>query len=165
MYVVDVAKGGPENKLNPNRNKLKVYTSQVTRLDKNQKDKNDVIMSEQKLQTMGFADFFENLSSSQKIKINESKIQYFIPWKAVWNTNSLSTPCRLVFDASLPTSSGYSLNSILAKGRSNMNKLVEIMIAWLLHKFAYHTDIQKMYNTIRLAEEDWCYQLYLWDNE
>ena len=46
-----------------------------------------------------------------------------------------------------------------------MNKLVEIMIRWLLHKFAYHTDIQKMYNTIRLAEEDWCYQLHLWDNE
>ena len=56
---VDVAKGvtivklpflvGPENKLNPNKNKaLKVYTSQVRRLDKNQKDKNDMIMSEQK---------------------------------------------------------------------------------------------------------------------
>ena len=83
----------------------------------------------------------------------------------MWNTNSLSTPCRLVFDASLTTSSGYSLNSILANGRNNMNKLVDIMIRWLLHKFAYHTDIQNMYNTIRLAEEDWCYQLYLWDNE
>ena len=157
---------GPENKLNPNKNKaLKVYTSQIRRLDKNQKDKNDVIMSEQKLQTMTFADFFENLSSSQKIKIIECMIQYFIPWRAVWNTNSLSTPCRLVFDPSLTTSSGYSLNSILAKGRNNMNKLVEIMMRWLLHKFAYHTDIQKMYNTNRPAEEDWCYQLYLRDNE
>ena len=29
---------------------------------------------------MGFVDFFETLSSSQKIKINESKIEYFIPW-------------------------------------------------------------------------------------
>ena len=46
-----------------------------------------------------------------------------------------------------------------------MNKLVEILIRWLSHKFVYHTDIQKMYNTIRLAEDDWCYQLYLWDNE
>ena len=87
---------------------------------------------------MGFVDFFENLSSSQKIKINESKIQYFIPWRAVWNTNPLSTPCKHVFDAPLTTSSGYSLNSILAKGHNNMNKLKEIMIRWLLHKFAYH---------------------------
>ena len=69
---------------------------------------------------MGFVDFFENLSSSQKIKFNESKIQYFIPWRAVWNTNSLSTPCRLVFDASLTTSSAYSLNGILAKGRKGV---------------------------------------------
>ena len=130
---VDIAKGvtiaklpflvSPENKLNANKSRaLKVYNNQVRRLDKNQKDKNDVVMSEQKLQTMGFVDFLENLSSSQKIKINDSKIQYFIPWRAVRNTNSLSTPCRLVFDASLTTSSGYSLNSILAKGRNNMNK-------------------------------------------
>ena len=46
-----------------------------------------------------------------------------------------------------------------------MNKLVEILIRWLSHKFVYHTDIQKMYNIIKLAEEDWCYQIYLWDNE
>ena len=114
---------------------------------------------------MGFVDFLENLSATQQTMINESKIQYFIPWRAVWNTNSLSTPCRLVFDASLATSSGFSLNSILAKGRNNMNKLVEILGRWLMQKFTYHMDIQKMYNTIRLVGEDWCYQLYLWYNE
>ena len=60
-----------ENKLNANKSRaLKVYNNQVRRLDKDQNDKNDVVMSEQKLQTMGFVDFLENLSSSQKIKIN-----------------------------------------------------------------------------------------------
>ena len=45
-----------------------------------------------------------------------------------------------------------------------MNKLVEIVIRWRIHKFAYHSDIQKMYNTIKLNKEHWCYQLYLWEN-
>ena len=45
-----------------------------------------------------------------------------------------------------------------------MNKLVEVVIRWMSHKYAFHTDIQKIYNTIKLVEDDWCYQLYLWDN-
>ena len=90
---------------------------------------------------------------------------YFIPWRAVWNTNSISTPCRLVFDASQTTSTGLSFNNLLAKGRNNMNKLVEIVIRWLIRRCAFHTDILKMYNTIRLDEQHWCYQLYLWHNE
>jgi len=69
-----------------------------------------------------------------------------------------------VFDASQKTNNDYSLNCILAKGRNNMNKLVEIAIRWMLHKYAFHTYIQKMYNAIMLDEEHWCYQLYLWDN-
>ena len=35
----------------------------------------------------------------------------------------MSTPCRLAFDASQPTSSGASLNDLLKKGKNNMNKL------------------------------------------
>ena len=80
------------------------------------------------MQKLGFVDKLENLTSEQKEIISKIGVQYFIPWRAVWNTNSLSTPCRLVFDASQVTDSGYSLNSILAKGRNNMNKLVEILI-------------------------------------
>ena len=45
-----------------------------------------------------------------------------------------------------------------------MNKLVEIVIRWSAYKFAFHTDVQKMYNTVRLREEDWCFQRYLWND-
>ena len=83
----------------------------------------------------------------------------------MWNGNSVSTPCRLVFDAPQKTNSEYSLNSLLANGRNNMNKLVEVVIRWMIHKYAFHTDIQKMYNSIKLKEEHWCYQLYLWHNK
>ena len=37
-----------------------------------------------------------------------------------------------------------------------MNKLVEIVIRWSIHKIGYHADIKKMYNSVTLVEDDWC---------
>ena len=33
------------------------------------------------------------------------------------------------------------------------------------HKFAFHTDVQKMYHAVKLREEDWCLQRYIWQDE
>ena len=126
---------------------------------------NDVIQFEKKLHDLGFVDFLDNLTEEQQSKVLDSEVQYYLPWRPVWNTNSVSTRCRLVFDASHLTASGYSLNSILAKGRNSMNKLVEITIRWQTHVDGFHTDISKMYNVVKLCDDDWCYQLYFWDNE
>ena len=71
----------------------------------------------------------------------------------------------MVFDASHPTSSKSSLNDILAKGRNNMNKLVEVFIRWRTHQIGFHTDVAKMYNSVKLHPNDWCLQRYLWKNE
>ena len=95
--------------------------------------------------------------------LQEHPVQNYIPWRAVWKENSLSTPCRVVFDASSNTGNGFSLNDILVKGRNNMNKLAEIFIRWTTHAAALHTDVQKMYNTVKLQEKDWCLQRYLWE--
>ena len=62
----------------------------------------------------------------------------------------------------MATESGYSLNDILAKGRNNMNKLVEIFLRWRTHRIGFHTDVQKMYNSIKLHPSHWCFQRYLW---
>ena len=58
-----------------------------------------------------------------------------------------------------------SLNDLLAKGKNSMNKLVEIVIQWLKHKIAFHTDIKKMYNSVQLKEEDWSLQHHIWQND
>ena len=79
-------------------------------------------------------------------------MQNFIPWRAVWNGNSISAPCRLVFDASLPIASGWSWNDILAKVKNSMNKLIKIVICWSIHKTAFHTDIKKMYKSVKLVK-------------
>ena len=156
----------PNLKLAPNKEKaLAVYRSQLKKLSKCEKDKEDVIASENKLQTLGHVEYVRNLSPAQQQNLKDNPVKNYIPWRYVWNENSISTPCRLVFDASQATSTSYSLNDILAKGRNNMNKLVEIIIRWTSHAFAFHTDVQKMYNSVKLQEEDWCLQRYVWQEE
>ena len=83
----------------------------------------------------------------------------------MFNQNSVSTPCRLVFDASACPREKCSLNSLLAKGSNNLNNMAMIMIRWLCYKYAFHTDISKMYNTIWLDKAHWRYQLYFWEGE
>ena len=154
----------PIKKLASNKHiALKIYRNQVKKLNQNPADKNDVIESENKLQNLGLVDYLDNLSVEQRNKIKGSPINYFIPWRAVWNLNSQTTQCRLVFDASHPTDTGVSLNNILAKGRNGMNKLIEIAIRWQMRRYGFHTDVSKMYNSVKLIEDHWCYQLYLWE--
>ena len=92
-------------------------------------------------------------------KIKASKVI----WRPVWNLNSMSTLCRIVFDASQKDAGGSCLNDILPKGINSMNKLINLLIQWTVHKTAFHCDIQKMCNSIRLDPTHWCYQLYLWE--
>ena len=96
---------------------LKVYNQQVKKLNKNPKDKADAIESEARLQSLGYVEYVKNLSTKQQEMLRTNKIQNYILWTAVSNGNSVSTPCRVVYDASQPTPSGISLNDILAKGK------------------------------------------------
>ena len=142
------------HKLAPNKDKaLRIYNQQVKNLNQNPKDKEDVIRSE----SLGHVEIVRSLTTEQQEMLAKNPIQNFIPWRAVWHDNLISTPCRLVFDVSQPTASGTSLSDILAKGKNNMNKLVEIVIHWSTHKTGSHTDVKKMYSTVQLQEEHWCF--------
>ena len=152
-----------ESTLSPNRDVAeKVLNQQVKKLSRSIKDKDDVINSERKLQQLGHVEFVNALPPDVQKLLESSKIHNYIPWRCVWKESSISTPCRMVFDASQPTSSGFALNDILGKGRNSMNKLVEVFIRWRSHKIGFHTDVAKMYNSVKLHQEDWCYQRYLW---
>ena len=88
-----------------------------------------------------------------------------MPWRFVVNENSVSTPVRIVFDASSATASGFSINDILAKGINSLNSMLEIWIRFRLVVVAVHTDIKMMYNVVKLSPAHWTYQRYFWDNE
>ena len=158
----------PSIRLSPNKDiAMKVYQQQLKKLNKveNQQDKQDIIASEKKLQDLGFVDYVHNLPADQQQMLKSSTVQNFIPWRAVWKLSSVSTPCRIVFDASQPTQSGFSLNDLLAKGTNNLNKLQEMMIRWPIHKVGLHTDVSKMYNTVKLDPTHWTLQRYIWQDE
>ena len=157
----------PATKLPPsNRDTaLQVYNRVLKQLQKSSpSDKEDIIKAEATLQEYGFVEFVSNLSKEDQIMLENSPIKYYIPWRAVWK-NSISTPCRPVFDATFPTKTGYSLNDILPKGKNSLNKLVEIIIRFYIKRHAFQTDIRKMYNTINLAKEYWTFQRYIYQTE
>ena len=131
----------------------KVYQSQIRKLEKSPKDMTQVFESEKKIHDIGFVEFVDNLDREDRNMIQNSEIKYFIPWRAVWTENSLSTPCRLVFDASQTTNNGCSLNDLLAKGTNNMNKLVEILIRWSMRANAFQKkcDVTTTYLIFRLS--------------
>ena len=97
---------------------------QVRKLVNCPADMGQVMKSEKKLQDLGFVEFASALELEDKEMIHNSEITYFIHWMTVWNASSLSTPYRLVFDASQNTTNGCILNDLLAKDTNNMNKLV-----------------------------------------
>ena len=156
----------PITSLTSNRQEaMRVYDSQVRKLNKDPQAKSDVLKSEGTLQQLGFVDYVKNLTDDQRKRLFGAALKYFIPWRAVWNMNSISTPCRVVFDATMPTKSGKGLNNVLAKGRNTMNRLVEIVLRWFTRRVGFHTDVKKMYNSVKLEERDWCYQMYFWQDE
>ncbi len=150
----------PDSRLVPNEHDaLKVYKAQARKLSTMPEDKVLVMESEAKLQKLGFVDYFSNLDPEEQQLIMSAAVRNFIPWRAVFNENSVTTPTRLVFDASMTAKGGCSLNSLLAKGSNNMNVLNEIFIRWRTHPSVFHTDVTKMYNTVRLIKSHWRYQL------
>ena len=151
----------PKTALAPNdATDLAEYKAQVGKLGKCPKERKEIIEAEAKTRDLGFVEKLENLTREQKAMILSSDRQHYLVWRVVFNPNSLSTPCRLVFDASHPTASGRSLNSLLPKDENRMNQLLQIIIRWFKLPFVFHTDIRKMYNTVKLNEQFWQYQLY-----
>ena len=153
----------PSQKLVSNKHQsLKIYEQQTKQLAKKPEIKQAVIEMEAGLQEAGYVEWVENLKPEEISMLDNSVSRYYMPWRVAYNENSVSTPVRVVFDASSITKTGLSLNDILAKGIKSLNSLVEIFLRFRIHAFVIHTDIKKMYNRIKLRIEDWTYQRYWW---
>ena len=152
----------PVVRLAPNRSIVeRSYYRQVNKVLRDPNDKAAIIKAEGALQSMGFVAWVKDLPPDTQKSLRENPVQNFIAWSAAWKSDSVTTPCRPVFNASQKTKSGYSLNDIVAKGRNGLNSLVEIFLRWRCHPVAFHNDLQKMYNKVKLREEHWCLQRYL----
>ena len=153
----------PAVKLSPNGSVAKkVYDGVIKRLNKNPEDKASVIKAEKKLHDKGFVAYVKDLSPEIQEYLKNAKVQNFLPWRPVFKSSSISSPCRPVFDGTMPTPSGVGLNDIIAKGRNNMNKLIEIFMRWRTYSVAFHNDVNTMYNEVELEYYYWSLQRYWW---
>ncbi len=143
---------------------IKVYNGVIKSLNNEPLDKAAVIKSEQKLHDLGFVDYVDNLPVDIQKEIAEN-VKYIIPWRINYNSNSVTTPVRVIFDGRACPKGSVNINNMLAKGTNNMNNLISIMIRFQCSLHVFHTDISKMYNTIYLDKKHWRYQLYYWDGE
>ena len=137
----------------------KILEGQVRQAQKRIDAVSQIEASHNKLRDKGYVVPLSELPPD--LRAAADKPGYYIPWRTV-QSDSLSTPTRMVFDASSKTGSGYSLNCLLAKGR---NMLADMLI--LLHKFrfgaaAFTADVSMAYNGVLLDKNHLRYHKYLW---
>ncbi|XP_017475410.1 PREDICTED: uncharacterized protein LOC108365775 [Rhagoletis zephyria] len=87
-----------------------------------------------------------------------------LPHHDVIKEDSLTTKCRVVYDASAKSSNGKSLNNILYTGPRLLNDLLAVLLNWRLHVYVITADIEKKFCCIDMHEEDSEYQRIIWRN-
>lgn len=91
-----------------------------------------------------------------------SKKGYFIPHRCVLRPESLTTPVRVVFNASSKKKGELSLNQALMAGPQIQRELFDILVSVRTYCFVYTADVEKMYRMIWVKEEDRDMQRILW---
>lgn len=86
--------------------------------------------------------------------IGNTNDQYVIPHQAVVRQDKSTTKLRVVMDASSPSSSGKSLNSLLHTGPNLQNDLFQIILNFRLLPVAISADIRQMYLRVLIDEND-----------
>ena len=153
----------PVQELHPNRNRaLKVLETQLRKLQKDPEAKLQVLASHEKLAANGYSCDIDDLPPEERALVDTLPGEYYLPWRFVTKEGSLSTPVRVVFDASATTSSGKSLNDILAKGSNRLEKIIALDLNFRAGPFAFACDIRMAYNQIKLEPSDYRWQKYLW---
>lgn len=98
-------------------------------------------------------------NTDKKVTTNEI---YYLPHHAVVKTSSLTTKCRVVFDASAITDNGISLNKKLLVGPKLQDDLFDILVRFRQHRIALTADIAKMYRQVWVRENQRDLQRILW---
>ena len=87
---------------------------------------------------------------------------FYMPMHAVRKEASTTTKLRVVFDASMKTSSGVSLNDLLVVGPTVHPPLVDVLLRFRTHRIAMVADISKMYRAIELPPIDRDLHRFVW---
>ena len=141
---------------------MKILKQQLIKYYKDSETKEIILKAFAKLFDRGHAKLVSNLSQDEA-----KEVQYHIPWRVVFS-NSPTTPCRPVLDASSRTSfrkdktGGRSLNDLVAKGKIETLNLVKVLTRFLVGREAFTGDLTQFYNACKLGSDQWNLQRFLW---
>ena len=79
---------------------------------------------------------------------------FYLPMHAVRKSSSSTTKIRAVFDASVKSSSGVSLNDLLLVGLTIHSTLLDVLLRFRTHCVALTTDVSRTYRAVLLTESD-----------
>ncbi|GFU03752.1 integrase catalytic domain-containing protein [Trichonephila clavipes] len=109
-----------------------------------------------------FLQEYEDLGHMREIKADGSGVAFYMPHHGDYRPEKSITKLRTVFNASSPSTSGKSLNSIQFNGGLVQEGLFSIMVCFRKHKYTFTTDIEKMFRMINIHPEQTCLQRILW---
>ena len=87
---------------------------------------------------------------------------YYLMHLPVWRPDKVSTPCRIVVNASLQDHSGNSLNKAIHKGPDLTNRLLTVGMRFRKGETAFITDVKEFFPQIKLFQEDKDMFRFLW---
>lgn len=117
-----------------------------------------------------YSNFISEYAKLQHMRLipdesTEPSHAYYLPHHGVWKANSLTTKLRVVFNGSSPTTSGFSLNDLLHTGQKLQTELFDVLIRFRLFRYAFSSDIEKMFRQIHVHPDHWKYQRILWTDQ
>lgn len=96
---------------------------------------------------------------------SKENLSYFIPHHPVLRESSLTTQCRVVYDASFKSSTQVSLNDLLCLGPTVQDDLFSIILRFRLNSVVLNADIKAMYRQILVDPSDRQYQQIVWRHD
>ncbi|XP_050532686.1 uncharacterized protein LOC126900792 [Daktulosphaira vitifoliae] len=107
---------------------------------------------------------YEEMGHMSKIDdtVTTPGIYYHISHHAVYKNSSSTTKLRVVFDASMKTTTDYSLNDILMTGPVVQQELFDIAMRFRYYLYVVTADVAKMFRQVLVHENDRHFQRILW---
>ena len=141
----------------------KVFNAQMKTVEKRPEIKPDVIKALNKLRDRGFVINIKDVPKEDIDKMDEFPGDgYYLPWSIVTKLTSKTSPHRMVFNGSSVTSTGKSLNNIVAKGENTLARILDILIRFRAKPCAMTGDVRMAYNGIWLHPQFYKFQKFLW---
>ena len=140
----------------------RIFESQLRTFARNSAMKEAVLAAHEKLLSRGHVAAVQDLEEEDKRAFEATAGSYVLPWSCVAKADSVSTPFRVVFNASFRTRTGDSLNTVLAKGANKLPLIVSLLLRFRARRYALAADVSMAYNAVKLVPEHFKYQQYLW---